>query len=372
MCAALLVKLIILHSDLSMKYLENIARLANSHHHNCQILPDLSIIYWHYASSSWSLSTALSKQTLLLLRLSLKLNWVSLGIINSIMLQASFSVQHQVIWCVIFSNSNDYLTHLKLWEWADELKIQLESLISIKKDELQVLQLLYSYHHLNRTDLDNLSFTDLIIYRVWLISETEPHNAEAQICWSLHKKWWLRKIIQNSIKGEVYERTQHTNDWLSVWNFRAVIVDKEKNVKFTDKPHITFNYSKVKENMSDNYLKLMSKVHNYLSDLWHKMFFQADIKHEYFSVVLHLKDWHLFAFTISEIEQLQPMQMSQRLKSAGFIMSELMNITLSLISESMSESSLMYSEFPGLSPVIFYVNDIFCSHEDFESQFTFL
>ena len=85
-----------------------------------------------------------------------------------------------------------------------------------------------------------------------------------------------------------------------------MLVDKEENSKLTDESRLTFNYSKVKEDMLKNYLKLMSKVHDYFSNLRHKTFFQADIKHEYFSVVLHSDNCHLFTFSIPGIGQLQP------------------------------------------------------------------
>ena len=84
----------------------------------------------------------------------------------------------------------------------------------------------------------------------------------------------------------------------------------------------------MKEDMLKSYLKLIFKVHNYLSDSRYKTFFQADIKHEYFSVILHSEDCHLFTFTILKIRQLQSTRMSQRSRSAGFTMSELINIML--------------------------------------------
>ena len=151
-----------------------------------------------------------------------------------------------------------------------------------------------------------------------------------------------------------------------------MIIDKEENLKPTNELRITFNYSKIKEDMLESYLELMSKVHNYLSDLRHKTFFQADIKHEYFSVILHSEDRHLFAFTISEIEQLQSTRMPQEFKSAGFTMLKLINIMLELISELYLESSLMYEESSGPASITFYMNDLFSEHSDFKSQFTFL
>lgn len=75
--------------------------------------------------------------------------------------------------------------------------------------------------------------------------------------------------MQNSMSEEVYKRTQHMNEKLSAWNIKAILVDKEKNLKPTDESRLIFNYSKVKEKMLKNYLKLMSKVHDYLADSQH-------------------------------------------------------------------------------------------------------
>ena len=124
--------------------------------------------------------------------------------------------------------------------------------------------------------------------------------------------------------------------------------------------------------MPGSYLELMSKVHNYLLDPRHQTFFQADVKHGYFSVVLHPEDCHLFTFFISGIGQLQPTQMPQGSRSAGFTMSELMNITLEPIPEPKSEFSLMHDNLTKPASIAFYMNDLFSGHPDFESQFTFL
>ena len=124
--------------------------------------------------------------------------------------------------------------------------------------------------------------------------------------------------------------------------------------------------------MPESHLKLMSKVHDYFSDLQHQMFFQADVKHEYFSVVLHSDDCHLFTFLISGIGQLQFICIAQGSKSAGFTMSELMNIVLELILKPYSESFLIHEEATDTASIVFYMNNLFSSHLSFESQFTFL
>ena len=165
---------------------------------------------------------------------------------------------------------------------------------------------------------------------------------------------------------------QYANEELSAWNTQAVIIDKEENLKPTDKLRITFNYSKIKENMPESYLKLMFKVHNYLSDSRHKTFFQADIKYRYFSVVLHSEDCHLFTFTILGIGQLQSTKMPQKSRSAGFTMLKLINIMLEPILKPHSESFLMHRESSGPALIAFYIDDLFSGHSDFKSQFTFL
>ena len=61
--------------------------------------------------------------------------------------------------------------------------------------------------------------------------------------------------------------------------------------------------------MPENYLELLLKVHDYLSDSYHSVFFLADLKHAYYTVhtiPLYLDDREVFAFTILRIDQLQP------------------------------------------------------------------
>ena len=53
-------------------------------------------------------------------------------------------------------------------------------------------------------------------------------------------------------------------------------------------------------------------------------------------------------------------------------MSELMNITLKSISESQSELFLMHRKLTESALIVFYMNDLFSSHSDFELQFAFL
>ena len=124
--------------------------------------------------------------------------------------------------------------------------------------------------------------------------------------------------------------------------------------------------------MPESHLKLMSKVHDYLLNPQHQMFFQADVKHKYFSVVLHSDDHHLFTFLISGIRQLQLTCIPQGSKSAGFTMFKLMNIVLELILKPYLEFSLMHEEATNTASIAFYMDNLFSSYLSFESQFAFL
>ena len=230
----------------------------------------------------------------------------------------------------------------ELESWVSSVGVKLGPLIPTAEDRLKVLQLLYRYKHLDGQNLSNLPPTDLILHRVRLIPGTKPYNARSQKRWPPHTEWWMRKLVQDGIDGGVYERTQTANGRLSDWNSRIVMVDKVDNPTPEDEPRTTFNYSNVKETMPGCYLELMSKVHDYLADPRHKVYFMADIKHGYYNVLLHPDDRHIFAFTIPGIGQLQPTRMPQGSRSAGFTMSELMNITLGPIPPPDPEPSLLH------------------------------
>ena len=53
--------------------------------------------------------------------------------------------------------------------------------------------------------------------------------------------------------------------------------------------------------------------------------FFVDLKHVYFIINLHENDRHLFVFIIFDIRQFQFICMSQKFKSADFIMIEIVN-----------------------------------------------
>ena len=121
-------------------------------------------------------------------------------------LQASFPVTMRVEHPTLSTNSSDYPGHPELKALAKTAEIQLGDLIPSEADELRVLQLLYSYRHLNGTNLDTMPPTDLITRRVRLKSGLKPHSIKAQIRWPPHKERWLRKLVQDGMKGGIYVR----------------------------------------------------------------------------------------------------------------------------------------------------------------------
>ena len=265
------------------------------------------------------------------------------------------------------------LTESELEKWAISVSLTLGDKIPTREDRFKVLQLVYQYRHLNGTGLIDLPPTDLITHRVTLVPGTKPHAVRFQKRWPPQKEWWLRKLIQDGLEGGIYERTETANGRPSEWNAQAVLVDKVENPGPHDEPRITFNFSKVNEQMPGTHLELVSKVHDYLSDPRHGVYMQADMTHGYYLISLHPDDRHYFAFTIPGIGQLQPTRMPQGSKSAGFTMSQLSNIMLGPISTPSPEPSLLHSDDPFLPPKIaFYQDDLLGGQRNFQEQYEFL
>ena len=122
----------------------------------------------HYTSLSSSLSVILQCQWeqryTSFCKLLLQLNQVSVSVINSMMLKAFFSFSCRPQQCLLSEDLNNYLSHTELLNWVSKLKIQLDTLILMKADELKVLQLLYFYRHLNSANLNSLLVTNLILH----------------------------------------------------------------------------------------------------------------------------------------------------------------------------------------------------------------
>ena len=169
-----------------------------------------------YINLKLSLSThLLPADELPHLWLSQCLNHASIGVVNFLSLSISFPVQQQIDRRSMPSEPQTYPSHTELLSWVTDLDIVMNNLISTHENELWVLQLLYSYWHLNDINLNSLFSTDLIVHCVWLTLSTLSYSAKDQIWWLPHKEWWLRKIVQDDMMSRIYKRMQHVNDKLS-------------------------------------------------------------------------------------------------------------------------------------------------------------
>jgi hypothetical protein len=169
------------------------------------------------------------------------------------------------------------------------LKIHLKSMISFEKYS-KIIQLLFHYKYLNSADFTNLFATDLIMHRVRLILKIK-FNFKSQKKWSSQKKWWLRKLIQQEIDEDIYEKIDKWDDKLSSWNVQTMLVNKIKNSEFADESRMTFNYSRVVKKLSEVYMFFISFCHNYLSNSRHECFMITDLKHVYLMIHVYLNDW---------------------------------------------------------------------------------
>ena len=97
-----------------------------------------------------------------------------------------------------------------------------------------MLDLLYFYQHLNKSDLKNLLCMDLITHRVCIKEGTKSVNTWYQKKWTVHTEWWLQKLVQNGLKDGIYELTESINERLSEWNAKAVMINKVENLKPSD------------------------------------------------------------------------------------------------------------------------------------------
>ena len=69
----------------------------------------------------------------------------------------------------------------------------------------------------------------------------------------------MRKLVQDGLRGGIYELTEPANGRLCLWNARAVMVDKVEDPRPTDEPRMTFDYSRVPELLPGSHLELSIK-----------------------------------------------------------------------------------------------------------------
>ena len=270
-----------------------------------------------------------------------------------------------------FINSNISKNVLK--EWTAFVELVLGSLIFIETNRHKMLCLFYHYRHFNDIDLTNLSCIDLLIHKIRIKSDTKSANIITQKRWSVHIEWWLRKIITDGMKNEIYEFIESANGRLSRWNVKIVVMNKIENSTSKNESKVTFDYSRVNEKLSNSHFELSSKVHDNLSDSRHRCLFAANLKHAYLTISFHSDDKHYFVFTIFDIDQIQFIRMQQNSQSADFTMTELTYRDFDSLFFLIKKLSLLHSnDSASLSMLTFYMNDFFDEFASFEKQYVFL
>ena len=105
-----------------------------------------------------------------------------------------------------------------------------------------------------------------------------------------------------------------------------------KNFDLNDEFQFIFDYFKISKELSKIYLKFSFKTHDILFNSVYDCLFSVNLKHVYFTINLHENNRYFFAFTILDIRQLQFIRISQKFKSADFIMIEIVNRAIEKIS----------------------------------------
>lgn len=240
----------------------------------------------------------------------------------------------------------------------------------------QITRLLFTYQDLNSTNLTYLPPTDLYVHRVRLKSGTLPFNKMKQRRWPPAKEFWLKRIINDGLKHQMYESTIVANGKLSDWNAQAQLVDKTDTPGEWDEPRLTFNYQNVIEDKPGCFVELMSSCHDYMGHPSHQMYHKLDLKHGYWVISVHPDDRHYFAFSIPGLGQLQPTRMPQGSCSASFSFTELMYLVLGYIPKTSNfpgaESLLNASEEHGLPKVAFYIDDMHSGFKTFDEGYAIL
>ena len=80
------------------------------------------------------------------------------------------------------------------------------------------------------------------------------------------------------------------------------MIDKFENLKLKNEPKIIFNYLKIYKNLLKIYLKLSSKIYDYLLNFSYRYLFKVDFKYIYLTIPLHSKNRQYFAFIILNIK----------------------------------------------------------------------
>ncbi|XDG01516.1 hypothetical protein ABKA04_001131 [Annulohypoxylon sp. FPYF3050] len=188
----------------------------------------------------------------------------------------------------------------------------------------------------------------------------------------VHKRYWLDKLTTECLEAGMYEPTMSANGQLSDWTAQPVLVAKDREAEIQDpwlEPRMTVNYSKVEEDLPGTNLPLLADLHAHLSDPRIGSISKFDLKHGYWSILVHPDTRHILAFEIPGFPQLQPTRMPQGTQSAAHSMSEMMRIMLGHIPEPNPEPSFIAPSAPdALTCAVEYIDDVFATHKTVEDQ----
>lgn len=247
---------------------------------------------------------------------------------------------------------------------------------SVKMHHMRVW---YTYRDCGAHDIADMGVpTDLYVHRVRLKPETQPWRRSKRRAWSNSHLYWLNKLTQECIDAGMYESTMLASGRLSDWTAMPVLVakDRDKDIETQDprlEPRLTVNYSKVEEDLPGTNLPLMADVHQRLSDPRVGSFSKFDLKHGYWSILVHPECRHILAFEVPGFPQLQPTRMPQGTQSAGHSMSEMMRIMLGPIPHPKPEPSLTAPRSPGsLIEASEYIDDVFATHASVGEQMAWI
>lgn len=182
----------------------------------------------------------------------------------------------------------------------------------------------------------------------------------------------------------MHEPTATANGKLSAWNTQVKLAPKSDDVQWGGEPRVTVNYHYVYENLPESYMPLISDCHDFLSHSSFQFFCQWDYKYSYWSIPLHPESRHYFAFTLTNMPQLQPTRVPQGSQSATFGLTECMKIMFGEIpplpdgeflpdgTDGSFLSLLKGSCIEDLANTHFYMDDIFNRFRTFDEGFEFL
>ncbi|KAI0993056.1 hypothetical protein K3495_g15128, partial [Podosphaera aphanis] len=269
-------------------------------------------------------------------------------------------------------------------EWFTTCGIKLGTHLTGEVHHNLVLRLMYTYRDLHADKLEDMPPTDLYVHKIKLKAGTKPWNQKKQKRWPADRKWWLHKIVAEGVACHMYEPTLAANGRFSEWNAQAVLVDKTSNPEWGAEPRITFNYRNVKEDLPGARMPLMSTIHEFLDDPKWKFFCQFDFKHSYWSIALDQKSRQYLAFTLDDLQQMQPTRLPQGSASATFGLCEALRIVFGDIpplpdgqrlpdGSDGSFPSLLRSDSPEeKAHMSFYMDDIFTAFTNFDKAFVWL